>query len=455
MSARAQIQWDDQPQVRWDEYGNRVGRQEWDEKGNPVPTRDVFDEAAKHQGDVFDRAARLQDKDFQSANRVDQHRYVSSIDPDYAKASPEDQMAYLNRITGKPAPTTANNSVESKTNSSEPEGFWGAAYNDAKWAVEGLGRTIVRPYTEAYEGYKHGGIAEGAARGLNALNTPLGEPISPSEILERNQRQKASAYGLPYRVASGALGAAGIMNSKSMEDAAARGDAAGVLGHTVVPVATVASPLLGEGAAAARGALGDARLAIARNIYTPEGGLTPGANALMHPMKFPEYLGRKAFPEPPEQIARRQADEYYGQRGEDLMRRGEEQSTIDAANEQRLRDVESARQKELADTERLREQHARSLAQTAARQATERASTAEAIIGSIARPSGRIVLTPEEVTANDRMLRLAKTRASEHGLQYAAGMRPAGGGRVPMTPTGTEVSGYAPVRPRTKWGSSD
>jgi hypothetical protein len=72
------------------------------------------------------------------------------------------------------------------------------------------------------------------------------------------------------------------------------------------------------------------------------------------------------------------------------------------------------------------------------------AQSAEGVKGSIPKPSGRLVLLPEEVGPMERMQALAKKRASEHGMLYAAGMRPAGGGRVPMTPTGTmtqEASG--------------
>lgn len=67
------------------------------------------------------------------------------------------------------------------------------------------------------------------------------------------------------------------------------------------------------------------------------------------------------------------------------------------------------------------------------------AARPELIKGSIANPSGRLILTPEEAATEARMLEIAKTRAQQHGLQYAAGMRPAGGGRVPATPTSVTI----------------
>ena len=71
------------------------------------------------------------------------------------------------------------------------------------------------------------------------------------------------------------------------------------------------------------------------------------------------------------------------------------------------------------------------------------------IKGSVSKPSGRLVLTPEEVAAQARMQDIATRRASEHGMQYAAGMRPVGGGRVPLTPTGTET--FEAPQPKSVW----
>jgi len=71
-----------------------------------------------------------------------------------------------------------------------------------------------------------------------------------------------------------------------------------------------------------------------------------------------------------------------------------------------------------------------------------RGTPKEGIRGSVANPSGRLVLSPEEALSEQQMLEIARRRASQNGLQYAAGMRPAGGGRVPMTPTGTTTIPY-------------
>jgi hypothetical protein len=74
------------------------------------------------------------------------------------------------------------------------------------------------------------------------------------------------------------------------------------------------------------------------------------------------------------------------------------------------------------------------------------AQSAEGVKGSVPKPSGRLVVLPQEAQALDQMQAIAEKRASQHGMQYAAGMRPAGGGRVPMTPTGITTTEF-PVRP--------
>lgn len=71
--------------------------------------------------------------------------------------------------------------------------------------------------------------------------------------------------------------------------------------------------------------------------------------------------------------------------------------------------------------------------------AIDTAAMERGIRGSTSKPSGRLVLSPEEARTQAIMQGIARQRASENGMQYAAGMRPAGGGRVPATPTATPV----------------
>ena len=67
------------------------------------------------------------------------------------------------------------------------------------------------------------------------------------------------------------------------------------------------------------------------------------------------------------------------------------------------------------------------------------AQSAPGVSGSLPRPSGRLVVLPEEAQSLDQMNKIATKRAKDNGMLYAAGMRPAGGGRVPLTPTKTNT----------------
>lgn len=80
--------------------------------------------------------------------------------------------------------------------------------------------------------------------------------------------------------------------------------------------------------------------------------------------------------------------------------------------------------------------------------------TTEGVKGSVAKPSGRLVLLPEEAQAEEQMQRVAERRASQHGMQYAGGMRPSGTGKVPMTPTGTTTEPISALKQRVPIGES-
>lgn len=69
----------------------------------------------------------------------------------------------------------------------------------------------------------------------------------------------------------------------------------------------------------------------------------------------------------------------------------------------------------------------------------------DTIKGAIANPKGRLVMTPGEAQAADQMSKIAKVRASENGMKYAAGMRPANG-KVPARPNITEEEEWSGVR---------
>jgi hypothetical protein len=67
---------------------------------------------------------------------------------------------------------------------------------------------------------------------------------------------------------------------------------------------------------------------------------------------------------------------------------------------------------------------------------------------SVARPAGSLILTPSEAASEAQLARIAKVRASERGMQFAAGMVPREGRSVPRLPTRIPSEEFSGVRER-------
>jgi hypothetical protein len=222
----------------------------------------------------FDFSQLPQNQTFKAMPLSDKYGYLAHVSPTFKTMRPEDQQGYVQHLTGGPEPTPSSTNFEQDR--TPQEGFLGAAWNDVKGAAKGVASMAVRPYTEAYKGYQEGGIGEGAKRGgMALLEGPLGSPVdNVADVAEQNERQKKAGYSAPYRAATALTKGAGILNPQAMEESAATGDEAGVYGHTVLPLAAAASPLLAEGAGKVTDLL-PSRDAIATSMRTPKGALTP------------------------------------------------------------------------------------------------------------------------------------------------------------------------------------
>jgi hypothetical protein len=111
------------------------------------------------------------------------------------------------------------------------------------------------------------------------------------------------------------------------------------------------APELSEVAASKAGSMASNVVTAARNV---------GRKALLDPVTgeptiTPTSIAKRALRDPKEIESAA-----YEKKAQALMDRGYEQAKLDAAHEQRLKEIEDARQKELAANERLREQEARS-----------------------------------------------------------------------------------------------
>ena len=98
-----------------------------------------------------------------------------------------------------------------------------------------------------------GDVMEGAAKaGIPAISAAQSMYNAAKEAFAARQR----GHGIPYSAAAGASTLVGV-NPERMEDAASKGDTAGVLGEAAVPTALAVSPLAAEGVGRAVGAATD------------------------------------------------------------------------------------------------------------------------------------------------------------------------------------------------------
>lgn len=110
------------------------------------------------------------------------------------------------------------------------------------------------------------------------IDTMAEDTVGPAIDMYANwQNRKAAGYNLPYRMATAGMEAAGVpTGATGMEDAAARGNWRGVVGHAAVPIVEAAAPLAAEGVARTVGAAGRGLRSVARDPAT--NALTPRAN---------------------------------------------------------------------------------------------------------------------------------------------------------------------------------
>src|SRR5438132_13874406 len=109
-------------------------------------------------------------------------------------------------------------------------GFWSAVGDDLSGMAKGLFALPSRDPSQS------GGLVH-----------PLTQ-ISKSnqQFQQENAARKAAGYSVPYRAVAPLASQVG-MNVPGMEQSAAQGDVAGVLGHAAVPAAMAVTPLVGEG----------------------------------------------------------------------------------------------------------------------------------------------------------------------------------------------------------------
>jgi hypothetical protein len=230
----------------------------------------------------------VQDPGFQAAPPTQQMAYLSSVDPDFKNAKAEDQLAYLNHITGKQAPTTADNSVEK--GEAAPITNKASLFEKAKAIPAALA-----PGADFKPADAAGRMASGAWSGLKAMNPFSGMPstdedkaafvkehASPSAIalkslgpagelakggVEGYQKARSGGAGVIPSVGAGLANMFGL-DTQGIKERASQGDVAGVIGEGIPAIA--ATVLGGESEH-----LPAVKDTAAKVLRTPEGDLRP------------------------------------------------------------------------------------------------------------------------------------------------------------------------------------
>lgn len=331
-----------------------------------------------------------QDQDFLKASPRDQHAYLQSVDPDYAKASPDDQRAYIDHVTGAKG------------------GARGAA---AVPPVAPPGASAIQPMDPSP--YHEGVVNAKSAYDKAVHSTPL-EPylnkLAPiGKVINNPNVQKAMA-GLGGGIETGGEAAISSMLHPPPTTSPI---------NTSMPESTHPNRLTG----------------IARDMAKKYVGPT---------------LADTVFPQPVE-TPRPTAAQVKQATTNDIMRGGI--SSRDVANTTQHPNPAGSSESIGRPIESSAAPGQPRAGLVIKGPSNTSVNAGEGVKGSISKPSGRLVLTPEEARSQARMQSIAKIRASEHGMQYAAGMRPAGGGRVPMTPTGTVTPEYGGPKPTPPEGN--
>lgn len=172
-------------------------------------------------GTQFDLSNVGQDSGFRNASMQDRIAYLSSIDPDFAKASTQDKAGYINHLLGNDQPTQ----FEQQRDPANQPGFWSSAWDTAKGVARGIANMPLSQ-NEAL-----GQIPQQAAQmGLDAA--------------ARKQAGRSTAYQIAAPVAQMIVPG---LNPAAMEQAADVGNSRAILGQAAVPAAMAAAPMIARG----------------------------------------------------------------------------------------------------------------------------------------------------------------------------------------------------------------
>ncbi len=378
------------------------------------------------------------DPEFLKANPQDQAAYLKQVDPDFAKATPRDQAAYLMHIRGQDQPT------DFEREHPPVPGYYGFTpsnlYQQTKQGLKGM-------VTGAYQFGKDALLPAGKTEGQK-LNWLANKYIFDPAYRENAIAAQYGAAGKPLQSIGHSIAAALPLVgpwAAGLGEQAGQGDVGGALAQGTAQAATAEAikPVARGIARVAEPLIGKSSDYIGAKLRTEKGSLTPGTRslaqaggaALGHMTGIPggELMGFV--------LGRNVADALIPKRpiapdplqGRPTPFEGMTSSATPLGSAKLPIAGTAAPAPNVIFVPRFR----RALAP----------SGGEAM-ENVARPAGSLILTPGEAASEAQLARIAKVRASERGMQFAAGMVPREGRSVPRLPTRIPSEEFSGVRER-------
>jgi len=192
-------------------------------------------------GTQFDLSNIGQDSGFRNASMADRIAYLSSIDSDFAKASPQDKAGYINHLLGNDKPTQ----FEQERNSGE--GFWGTVGSKLSSAAKSIYQdpTGGRPLSDPKAWFDPSGFKFDPASSpiVRQATRPIPQDL-PTDVLAGRGTPGAQQVGRAiYRTATTLSPLIPFLNPEASEQAAGRGDTGAVAAEAVVPAAAAVAPM--------------------------------------------------------------------------------------------------------------------------------------------------------------------------------------------------------------------
>lgn len=186
----------------------------------------------------YDPSALSKDMSFRNAPNADKVAYLSSVDPDFAKASPQDQAGYINHVLGNDQPTQFEK---------DRAGAFQSTARDPRAQVGELVKNVVTHPRELLSNAAEAGkgLVEGAVEGAGNLFNPAGaagmSAKAAAQIAQEDLARKQAGRSSLYR-GTAAVGSALGVPAAQMEREADIGQPAGVVGAGIPLAAATVAP---------------------------------------------------------------------------------------------------------------------------------------------------------------------------------------------------------------------